>query len=91
MINFKLPFLNVESSHSKSRYSLLELYIMNYTSKLIIKESANDFNAAVKTYLESLPSTTKVISCDHSISFKTVATNNDALFSCMIVTGQVAA
>lgn len=64
---------------------------MNYTSKLIIEESAKAFNAAVKHYLESLPATIKVISCDHTISFKTVATNNDALFSCMIVTGKVAA
>lgn len=58
---------------------------MKYTSKLIIQESAKELNTAVKSYLESLPSDVKVISCDHTISFKTVATSNDALFSCLIV------
>lgn len=61
---------------------------MKYTSKMIIEESAKDFNEAVKQYLESLSSDVKVISCDHSISFKTVAAANDALFSCLIVLGQ---
>jgi len=62
---------------------------MKYTSKLIIEESAKAFNEAVKNYLEQLPSDVKVVSCDHSISFKTVAAENDALFSCLIVLGQV--
>lgn len=61
---------------------------MNYSSKLIIKESAKDFNDAVKQYLENLPTNVKVVSCDHSVSFKTVAAENDALFSCLIVLGQ---
>lgn len=61
---------------------------MKYSSKLIIQESAKDFNEAVKVYLESLPANVKVVSCDHSISFKTVAAANDALFSCLIVLGQ---
>lgn len=61
---------------------------MKYSSKLIIKELAQDFNDAVKQYLENLPVDVKVVSCDHSISFKTVAASNDALFSCLIVLGQ---
>lgn len=64
---------------------------MDYSSKLIIKESAAEFNASVKEYLETLPSTVKVVSCDHSVSFKTVTSGkNDALFSCLIVIAKVA-
>jgi len=73
-----------------SKSSLINSYyfrLMNYSSKLIIKESAKDFNDSVKQYLENLPNDVKVISCDHSVSFKTVAAKNDALFSCLIVLG----
>jgi len=61
---------------------------MNYTSKLIVEENAKDFNVAVKSFLENLGDNIKVISCNHSISFKTIAAENDALFSCMIVLGK---
>lgn len=63
---------------------------MKYSSKLIIEESAKALNQAIKTFLESLPTTIKVVSCDHSVSFKTVAASNDALFSCLIVFAKVA-
>jgi len=62
--------------------------IMEYTSKLIIKENAKEFNQAVKNFLEKLPKDIIVVSCDHSISFKTIAAENDALFSCMIILGK---
>ena len=75
----------------KARYSRSELNSMNYSSKLIIKESAKEFNLAVQEYLGSLPSSTTVVSCDHSVSFKTITTSNDALFSCLIVLGEVSA
>jgi hypothetical protein len=58
---------------------------MKHSSKLIIEESAKAFNLAVKQYLESLPADVKVVSCNHSVAFKTVTTSNDALFSCLVV------
>lgn len=61
---------------------------MKYTSKLIIKESAKEFNQAINQYLASIPDHIKVISCDHNIGFKTVVAQNDALFSCLIVMGE---
>lgn len=61
---------------------------MKYTSKLIVKESAKDFNQAIQDFLLQLPSHIKVVSCDHSVSFKTVTASNDALFSCLFVLGE---
>lgn len=64
------------------------LAAMKYSSKLIVKESAKDFNLAVQEFLGQLPKHIKVVSCDHSVSFKTVTASNDALFSCLIVLGE---
>lgn len=61
---------------------------MKYTSKLIIKESAKELNLAIIAFLDSLPANIKLVSCDHTISFKPVAATNDALFSCLIVTAK---
>jgi len=61
---------------------------MKYTSKLIVKETAKDFNLAVQEFLTQLPKHLKVVSCDHSVAFKTVTASNDALFSCLFVLGE---
>jgi len=80
---------------------------MHYSSKLIIEESAEDFNyfqieryrdLRLRNQAEGKDSKLRQrtpflmpISCDHSVSFKTVAASNDALFSCFIVTAKIAA